>query len=1003
MIRAYSRLTSKLLVLVVALIYHWALAFAARPEDDRDENDMSQGNANLDEKSSCPVALPWMMEDGTDKTDHTISRYHEFWLSYDAARRLDFFQQFDVKGTADCEGSALGEAWVVPVLDDFAPLSKSGASINVKPSLELPYDSEVFICQTHYKSCIASVTLRPRPFHVLQYVEPLLVPKVFGEREWAKYLFSTDWDLWFMEGLLILLLASFVVTVGWYVCTMVHLVKSYAARDRVPEEQSCCDANIKLLSTWNVVVKSGKECAIFTLGCVLLTYKAGAFLLQHGNSGMAQSFVAAFPLLCGPWVILRFFRITVRSEIYNTCFKQGILVDFPDSRMENVPFVFCLSYMFVVVLVGVHAGFHNPGQDYLDVALNLFSFASPCANIFNAVNNMNILEKSMIDMECTLKCGDMSTEEATPIVSSWKVKRVPSDVLIERARSRRRSAGQDTNERGPVPPNSVGSTSSLSVGASSSSLVLSQDLDLYQASKFVAETLSFTRRCLFLLWLPSITIIGLCLGFYGSLDYLRDRSENAKLNTFETLASELFPSLQSELSKYTILTVNHMRSIGIAAEVNPDRTRELDVKLPLNGQITSPVYLTEAGFFTEALIKQPEYPVKVNISVRQGDSLRNYRMQLIVSNIIPATMLLQGVTSDGAPYERCIPWNQLKYTSVYVPSMLSNLTIKVSLAEFAMVIPEADPANDSFSTVFIPGLTPAQCKQRCHAEISNDKNIRRCRVQRPAKTGCYILYEPRWRHCRQTHDRALASRPYRQEGTVFGKICGGKGTECSTFQPSSEGWHANITSMFDASNERRLFMEFLLSQTQKKSVMMMDEDRLRIQLGGQRFPYEMVAFVDNPLLYASVYDGYSGAKRVRVMANKSPGPQMPVGSCNASMFAGYSLYLLSFAEDDNWTINWNSIQVRVKGSSNVGVANNSPDEDLSHLAEIERWPGDCDSREINFLKSCHGTFPATVTRLSLSAVCGNGEARRLSLMGVATCKSFPEQVKLQADIAIPLN
>lgn len=988
MIHAYCRPKSKLLAL--AFIHLWALASSARPEDDQDKNGMSQANANSDERSACPVALPWEMEDGTDKTEHVIARYHEFWLSYDAAKRLDFFQQFHVQGTADCNGSALGEAWVVPVLDDSAPLSESGASINVKPSLKLPYGSDVFICQTRHEGCIASLTLQSRPFHALEYAEPLLVPKVFGEREWAMYLFSTDWDLWLMEGLLFVLLASFVITIGWYVYTMVHLVKSYAARDRVPDEQTSSDTNIKLLATWNVVFKTGKECAIFTLGSVVLTYKAESFLLQYGDSQMAQSFVTAFPLICGPWVILRFFRITVRSGVYYTCLRQGILVEFSNSILENVPFLFCLSYVFVVILIAIYAALHGAGQDYMQIALDVFAFASPSVNIFNAVNNMNILDRSMTDMECTLKCGKMSTEEATPIVSSLKVKRVPADVLIERARSQSRSGGQETAQRGTASPNRVESTSSLPVG--------SQDFDLYEASKFVAETLSFMWRCLFLFWLPSLTAIGLCLGCYGSIDYLRDRVQNAKLNTFETLTSDLFPPLQPELSKYTILTMSNQVSVAIAAEVDPDRTRELKVELPLNGQSTSPAYLTEAGFFTEAVLKQPEYPVRVNISVRQGGSLRRYRMQLITSNVIPATVLLQGVTSEGAPYQRCIPWNMLKYNWVYVPSMLSNVTVKVSMTEFAMVIPEAEPANDSFTTVFIPGLAPAQCKQRCHAELSNEQNIRRCRVQRPSKTGCYILYEPRWRQCMQTHERTLASSPYHQQGTVVGKVCGGKGSDCLALQPSPEGWHADITSMFNERNEHFLFMEFF--RTHSKSIVMMGEDRVHVQIGGQHFPYEMIAFVDNPLLHASIFDGYSGAKRVRVTVKESYGPQMPAGSCNASMFAGYSLYLLSFAEDGSWKISWNNIQVRVRGSSNVDAANNSLGEDISHLAEIERWPGSCDSKETNFLTPCHGIFPATVTRLSLSAVCGNGEAQRLSLTGVATCKSFPEQVKLQADIFV---
>lgn len=179
----------------------------------------------------------------------------------------------------------------------------------------------------------------------------------------------------------------------------------------------------------------------------------------------------------------------------------------------------------------------------------------------------------------------------------------------------------------------------------------------------------------------------------------------------------------------------------------------------------------------------------------------------------------------------------------------------------------------------------------------------------------------------------------------------------------------------------------------------MDEDRLHVHMRGRRFPFDVIAFVDTMQLTTSSSDGIAGVKRIRIL--HSDGLDWHRGACNESIFAGHSLYLMSAASDYDWTIKWNHLEVRSKETNRANMANGSSSKDSLDISDMQEWPGDCKSWTSGYLKPCQGWYPASVTQVSLSHLCPQGEPQRLSLMGVAVSDTITEHVKLQVDIALP--
>lgn len=158
------------------------------------------------------------------------------------------------------------------------------------------------------------------------------------------------------------------------------------------------------------------DAVCFIIGCMLLLLAASTFLQKFGTGqNPADILLLCYPLIFGPFALLRIFLCFNRRLLYHNLFLKGVMIDFSTAASSRDPLLL-YTYLGFALVVGVLAfdalqSAQEGHVEWQDMAIQTVVFTSPLYYMISSLLDSIRLEKEALNRMCLqkLECGSDTT------------------------------------------------------------------------------------------------------------------------------------------------------------------------------------------------------------------------------------------------------------------------------------------------------------------------------------------------------------------------------------------------------------------------------------------------------------------------------------------------------------------------------------------------------------------------------------------------------------------
>lgn len=176
------------------------------------------------------------------------------------------------------------------------------------------------------------------------------------------------------------------------------------------------DAHLVVPSSLDIMFEGMLDAVCFIIGCMLLLLAASTFLQKFGTGqNPADILLLCYPLIFGPFALLRIFLCFNRRLLYHNLFLKGVMIDFSTAASSRDPLLL-YTYLGFALVVGVLAfdalqSAQEGHVEWQDMAIQTVVFTSPLYYMISSLLDSIRLEKEALNRMCLqkLECGSDTT------------------------------------------------------------------------------------------------------------------------------------------------------------------------------------------------------------------------------------------------------------------------------------------------------------------------------------------------------------------------------------------------------------------------------------------------------------------------------------------------------------------------------------------------------------------------------------------------------------------
>eukprot|EP00438_Fugacium_kawagutii_P035866 Skav236469 [mRNA] locus=scaffold3359:23727:29371:+ [translate_table: standard] len=386
------------------------------------------------------------------------------------------------------------------------------------------------------------------------------------------------------------------------------------------------DPHLVVPSSLDIMFEGMLDAVCFIIGCGLLILAASAFLQKFGTgTNPGDVLLLCYPLLFGPFALLRIFLCFNRRLLYHNLFLKGVLIDFSAAASRRDPLLLYTYFGFAMVvgvlLFDALQNVQDGNVGWKTMAMQTVIFTSPLYYMVSSLLNSLRVEQEAINRMCMQKLEKGSETESVEPSSEHKLTPISEGIFCSAARERQDldaciqlAKVQETAER----LKSATSLASLGSGDDDDAAEESTHfklMDMFWVPRLVSGK-SETVSTLLVVSMPVVTLVAMLFSLASLAWLIKHRTDVPEIVGLVTDVPGLSPSFNFEIVDYTLFVPKRHGVITLAARSELERTHKMNAStFDGNLRLGEPVNTTSTMLTHNVPLhrKNSSYPTVIEI------------------------------------------------------------------------------------------------------------------------------------------------------------------------------------------------------------------------------------------------------------------------------------------------------------------------------------------------------------------------------------------------------